>query len=83
MLSATLLNQFSRVRDNTLASLSSQLQNFNFCNFFFKTSETNSSSGTAGYVSTFITVSQKLQSTHIRRSVNTLFQKFCKNFHFR
>jgi len=44
IVSATLLN-FFKIRDATLVSLSSQLQNFNFCNFFFKISETKSSSG--------------------------------------
>ena len=37
-------------RDNTLASLSSQPQNFNFCNFFFKTSGTVLSPAFAGDV---------------------------------
>jgi hypothetical protein len=34
-----------KIRDTTLVSLSSQLQNFIFCNFFFKISEIKTSSG--------------------------------------
>ena len=41
IVSATLLNSF-KIRDVTLVSLSSQPQNFNFCNFFFKISEMKS-----------------------------------------
>ena len=48
MVSATLLNSF-KIRDVTLASLSSQLQNFNFCNFFFKMSKTTLPPANAGY----------------------------------
>ena len=43
IVSATLLK--FKIRDTTLVSLSSQSQNFNFCNFFFKISETKSLSG--------------------------------------
>jgi hypothetical protein len=37
--------EIHKIRDTTLEPLSSQLQNFNFCNFFFKISEIKSSSG--------------------------------------
>jgi hypothetical protein len=47
--------EFRKIRDTTLDSLSSQPQNFNFCNFFFKTSGTNSSSGESRIRLLFVT----------------------------
>ena len=74
--------EFRKIRDTTLVSLSSQPQNFNFCNFFFKTSGTKSSSGFCRKRFLSSPNSQKVQSTDICSFVNTLFGKIAKNFIF-
>ena len=70
--------EFYKIRDTTLESLSSQLQNFNFCNFFFKTSGTCTSPGFCRKRFISSPNPQKLQSTDIFCFVNTLFWKFFK-----
>jgi len=81
IVSATLL-MFFKIRDTTLVSLSSQLQNFNFCNFFFKMSEIKSFSGFSPETTLFTPIPQKVQSIDFRRIVNTLFLKKFKKICF-
>jgi hypothetical protein len=74
--------EFCKIRDSTLESLSSQLQNFNFCNFFFKISEIKSSSGFCRKRFLFTPIPQKLQCIDFYFAVNTLFAKNIKKIHF-
>jgi len=61
-----------KTRDVTLALLSGQVQNFNFCNFFFKTSETSFFSAQP---ENFICLTRikKLQFIYFCRFVNSNF----------
>ncbi len=63
IVSATLLN-FIKGRDVTLDSLSSQLQNFNFCNFFFKISE----------IKSFSDIRRERFPIHTQTSRNTVYR---------
>ena len=81
IVSATLLN-FIKGRNVTLDSLSSQLQNFNFCNFFFKISEIKSFSDIRRERFPFAPKPQKIQSIDFRHSVNILFGKISKKVYF-